>query len=52
MDIGAPELIIVLVVVLLLFGPGRISSVAREVGEGIRKFREGMQSSEPEAQEK
>ncbi len=42
MDIGAPELIIVLVIVVLLFGPGRIGQVAGEIGKGIRNFREGM----------
>jgi len=42
MDIGAPELIIVLVIVVLLFGPGRIGQVAGEIGKGIRNFREGL----------
>jgi len=40
--IGTPEILIILVVVLLLFGPGRISKVAGELGEGIRSFREGL----------
>jgi sec-independent protein translocase protein TatA len=42
MDIGAPELIIVLVVIVLLFGPGRIGKVAGELGKGIRNFRNGL----------
>ena len=42
MDIGVPELLIVLVIVILLFGPGRIGQVAGEIGKGIRNFREGM----------
>ncbi len=42
MDIGVPELLIVLVVVLLLFGPGRISKTAGELGKGIRSFRDGL----------
>jgi sec-independent protein translocase protein TatA len=41
-DIGAPELIIVLIIILLLFGPGRIGKVAGELGKGIRNFREGL----------
>lgn len=45
MDIGAPELIIVLVIVLLIFGPGRIVKVSREIGAGIRQFREGLTES-------
>jgi len=43
--IGAPELIIVLVIIVLLFGPGRISNMAGELGKGIRAFKEGI--SEP-----
>ena len=42
MDIGVPELLIILVVVLLLFGPGRIAKTAGELGKGIRAFREGL----------
>ena len=49
MDIGAPELLIVLVIVLLIFGPGRIVKLSREIGAGIRQFREGLtESSEPD----
>lgn len=44
MDIGAPELIIVLIIVLLIFGPGRILKIGRELGEGIRHFREGLEN--------
>ena len=44
MDIGPGELIIILIVVLLIFGPGRIVKVGRELGEGIRKFRQGLES--------
>ena len=40
--LGAPELIIILVIVLLLFGPGRIGRIAGELGRGIRAFREGL----------
>jgi len=40
--VGWPELIIVLVIVLLVFGVGRISKIAGEMGEGIRAFRDGL----------
>ncbi len=36
------ELIIVLVIVLLLFGPGRIAKIAGEMGKGIRSFKDGL----------
>ncbi len=40
--IGWPEIIILLVVVLLVFGVGRISKIAGELGSGIRSFKEGL----------
>ena len=40
------ELIIILVIVLLLFGPGRIGRIAGELGKGIRSFREGLTNKE------
>jgi len=36
------ELIIILVIILLLFGPGRIGKIAGELGRGIKSFREGI----------
>lgn len=39
---GVPELLIILVIVLLLFGPGRLGKIAGELGTGIRTFREGL----------
>jgi len=36
------ELIVILVIVLLLFGPGRIGKVAGELGKGIKAFRDGL----------
>ncbi len=45
---GPPELIIILVIVLVLFGVGRISRIAGEMGSGIRAFREGLKGSEEE----
>lgn len=45
------ELIIILVIVLLLFGVGRISKIAGELGRGIREFREGLSSEEEPASE-
>lgn len=41
---GLPEILIVLVIVLLLFGPGRIANIARELGNSITAFRQGMEA--------
>ena len=43
---GWVEIVIVLVIVLLLFGPGRISKVASELGKGIRNFKNGLSGAD------
>jgi len=45
---GVTELIIVLVIVLVLFGVGRIGKIAGEMGSGIRAFKDGLQGDEAE----
>lgn len=45
---GSPELIIILVIVLIFFGVGRISNVAGELGKGIRSFKDGLKGSDEE----
>ncbi|MBI5934021.1 MAG: twin-arginine translocase TatA/TatE family subunit [Chloroflexi bacterium] len=50
--IGLPEILVLLVVVLLIFGPGRIGKIAGELGQGIKNFREGLGGKkEDESQE-
>lgn len=44
---GLPELLIILLVIVLLFGPGRIGKIAGELGNGIRSFRDGLKPKEP-----
>jgi len=45
------ELVAVLVIVLLVFGAGRISKVAGELGSSIRAFREGLKGDDEEEAE-
>jgi sec-independent protein translocase protein TatA len=49
--IGPLELVIVLVIVLLIFGVGRLSKLGRDLGEGIREFRQGLKGDEGESKE-
>ena len=42
MDIGPTELLIILVIVVVLFGSGRIAKLGGELGQGLREFRKGL----------
>ncbi|MBI3360938.1 MAG: twin-arginine translocase TatA/TatE family subunit [Chloroflexi bacterium] len=44
--LGPTELIIILLIIILLFGPGRLSKTAGEFGKGIRAFRDGLKGPE------
>jgi sec-independent protein translocase protein TatA len=50
--LGVPELVIILVVVIILFGAGRISKIAGEMGSGIKAFRKGLQDEDKDKTEK
>ena len=41
-DIGWPELVLILVVALVLFGPNRLPDLARSVGKSIKAFKDGL----------
>ena len=49
--LGPVELIIILVIVLLLFGPSRLSKVAGEIGKGIKSFRDNLTKDDKENKE-
>ena len=44
--IGTPEIIIIGLVIVLLFGVGRIGKIAKELGGGIRSFKEGLKGDD------
>ncbi len=46
--VGTPELIIVLVIVVILFGVNRIGKISGELGSGIRAFKDGIKSENEE----
>ena len=41
-NLGPTELILIIVIIILLFGVGRISKIAGELGSGIKAFRKGL----------
>jgi sec-independent protein translocase protein TatA len=43
MPIGIPELLVVLVIVLLVFGPKRLPQLGRQLGGGMREFKDSIQ---------
>ena len=50
-NIGLPGLLLIAVVVLVLFGRGKISSLMGEVGKGITAFKKGVKDSTKELEE-
>lgn len=41
MHLGMPEILIVLAIVLIIFGPKKLPELARSMGQSIREFRKG-----------
>jgi sec-independent protein translocase protein TatA len=46
-SIGLPELLVILVVAVLLFGGKKIPEVAKGLGEGIRNFKSSLKGEDP-----
>jgi len=44
--LGLPELLVILVIVVLLFGAGRLPQIGAGIGEGIRNFRKSMKEKD------
>lgn len=44
-SIGAPEVIVIVVVALLLFGAGRIADIGKGLGQGIKNFKQGLKEA-------
>jgi len=51
MSLGAPELVIILVIVLVLFGSTRLPKLARSMGEASKEFKKGVDEAHKPATE-
>jgi sec-independent protein translocase protein TatA len=48
-SLGAPELIIIALVIVLIFGVGKISGLGRELGTSIKEFRRAVRDEDEDA---
>jgi sec-independent protein translocase protein TatA len=49
--LGTQELMIILVLVLIIFGAGKLPQVGSALGKGLRNFKEGVKTAEEEEEE-
>ena len=45
-SLGVPELIIVFLIIVVLFGASRLPQIGKGLGEGIRNFKKGMKAGD------
>lgn len=45
-NLGLPELLVILVIVILVFGAGKIPQLGKGLGEGIKNFKDAMREGE------
>ncbi len=45
-NLGLPELLVILVIVVLVFGAGKIPQLGKGLGEGIKNFKDAMRDGE------
>jgi sec-independent protein translocase protein TatA len=45
-ELGLPEILLILAIALLIFGPSKLGSLGKSLGEGIRNFKSALSGSE------
>jgi len=50
-SLGIPELVIIFLIIIVLFGANRIPHIGKGLGEGIRNFKKGLKAGEEEEPE-
>lgn len=48
MGIGLPEMLVILLILILIFGASRLPELARGLGKGIRHFRDSLREGQKE----
>lgn len=48
-NLGIPELSIIVLLVLILFGPGKLPGVMKSLGDGVKQFKEAASGNSVEA---
>ena len=46
--LGVPELLIILAIAIIIFGPGKLADLGKGLGEGIRNFKSGVSGDSTE----
>mgnify|MGYP001329758422 CR=1 FL=1 len=44
--LGAPELLLILIIALVVFGPGKLPTIGRALGKSLREFKEAVNTDE------
>lgn len=47
--LGMPELIVILVIIIIIFGAGKLSRLGSDLGSGIKNFKKAMKEGDEEA---
>jgi sec-independent protein translocase protein TatA len=50
--LGLPEILLLLAIALLIFGPSKLADLGKGLGEGIRNFKSSMSDDKPSTTEK
>ena len=51
-NVGFPELVVILIIVLLVFGAARLPEIARSLGKAINEFKKAMKEDDSESSKK
>jgi sec-independent protein translocase protein TatA len=46
-SLGLPELLLILLIVIIIFGAGKLPQLGKGLGEGIRNFKDSVKGEEP-----